>query len=360
MTSACNQNKINKKFKKIFFLLSPISLSRLFSFPNLDMMSTSTMDADLSYSFVVLYIFFAEPVMTSSPHSLPPTLSASDFPALVSTTDPRGSRRDERSPTENNSPVLDDKAQVKAERKAAKRAAAAEKAAEKQVAAQEKAAAKAAEKAKVAQEKIAEKERLAALKAEQEKLQREKLEKEKAARNKALQEEKEKLAKLEKVKAAKEAARTEKVKTVHVKKTKQGDGQKSSKRPDPAASAANDPAPTTPSEPSSQVPLLSKKPKKNKPISKPIRVSREETSVEDSMTISSTSVPEISHVSIAKPSHHTSESSSNNSRAQSVDQFMSNDPTSVEELLEDINLQDPVMDLPNHVFFDIHKINPCR
>src|ERR1700722_5883014 len=127
--------------------------------------------------------------------SLPLSLSSSDFPALISTTDPRTSGNSRQSSTEIHSPVVDDKTQVKVERKAAKKAAAAEKAVERQLAAQEKAAAKAGEKAKVAQEKAAEKERLATLKAQQEKLQREKLAKGKAAREKTLQEERDRAAK---------------------------------------------------------------------------------------------------------------------------------------------------------------------
>src|ERR1700722_344048 len=293
--------------------------------------------------------------------SLPLALSSSDFPALISTTDPRTSGNSRQSSTEIHSPVVDDKTQVKVERKAAKKAAAAEKAVERQLAAQEKAAAKAVEKAKVAQEKAAEKERLATLKAQQEKLQREKLAKEKAAREKTLQEERDRAAKwLREGVTKKQSVRAEREKLMQGKKLKNADGQKLSKRPATPVSAPSQQTSTnslaTPPEPSSQVPLLSKRPKKNKPISRPIRVLKEETLVEETVIISA--LPEISHVSIAKPIN-TSESSSNNSRAQSVDQFTSNDPTSVKDLLEEINLQNPMMDLPNHPFFDVYKINPA-
>ncbi|KAJ7745002.1 hypothetical protein DFH07DRAFT_963540 [Mycena maculata] len=77
----------------------------------------------------------------------------------------------------------DDKAPEKVERKVAKKAATAEKAAERQKIAQETATIKTAERAWVAQEKAAEKERAVVLKAEQEQVAREK--------------EKERLAKLE-------------------------------------------------------------------------------------------------------------------------------------------------------------------
>jgi len=263
-----------------------------------------------------------------------------------------GLRREEHAPTDDQS---DEKAQVKAERKAAKKAAAAEKAAEKQLAAQEKAAAKAAEKARAAQEKAAEKEKAATLKAQQEKLQKEKLEKGKAAKDKALQAEKEKVAKLERertAKAEKEQAEREKAAKPH-------------RRPDaPMSSSTSSRQPTKPvapvvvAEPPSQVPLLSKRPKKNKPSSKPIRVPKEEEIILDT-SISSTAAPDTLQTLVNKPIQ-VSESSSSNSRAQSIDHsIFSSDPTSVEEFLEEIDLKHPAMDLPNHPFFDLHKINPA-
>ena len=273
-----------------------------------------------------------------------------------------GLRREEHAPTDDQS---DEKAQVKAERKAAKKAAAAEKAAEKQLAAQEKAAAKAAEKARAAQEKAAEKEKAATLKAQQEKLQKEKLEKGKAAKDKALQAEKEKVAKLERertAKAEKEQAEREKVAQG---KVKQSDAAKPHRRPDaPMSSSTSSRQPTKPvapvvvAEPPSQVPLLSKRPKKNKPSSKPIRVPKEEEIILDT-SISSTAAPDTLQTLVNKPIQ-VSESSSSNSRAQSIDHsIFSSDPTSVEEFLEEIDLKHPAMDLPNHPFFDLHKINPA-
>jgi CCR4-NOT transcription complex subunit 4 len=278
---------------------------------------------------------------------------------LVSTTDPRTSGS---APTDDHS---DGKTLIKAERKGVKKAAATEKAVEKQLLAQEKAAAKAAEKAKAAQEKAAEKERAAAEKAQQEKLQKEQLKKAKAAKEKVLQAEKDKL---EKERAAKEAAaQVEREKATQGKKAVPVETLKPSKRSEPivplsSSSSRQSIKATTPAavaEPPSQVPLLSKRPKKNKPGAKPIRIPKEEEIIVET-PVSSTSVLETAHTSIGKPIQ-VSESSSNNSRAQSVDHSisLSSDPTSVEELLEEIDVKHPVMDLANHPFFDLQKINPA-
>jgi len=50
------------------------------------------------------------------------------------------------------------------------------------------------------------------------------------------------------------------------------------------------------------------------------------------------------------------DSSSNNSRSHSVDR---NSPTPIEDLLEDIHMLNPSMDLPNHPFFDTQKLSPA-
>ncbi|KAJ7724178.1 hypothetical protein DFH07DRAFT_855105 [Mycena maculata] len=309
-------------------------------------------------------------VSTTDSPALSLALSATDFPALMAAVDSVGSaaRRDEQSPTDE-ALQQDDKALEKAERKAAKKAAAAEKAAERQKIAQEKAAIKTAERARVAQEKAAEKERAVVLKAEQVQAQREKVEREKAAREK----EKERLAKLEQQRRAqllekekeKEAqAERERAKKVAAAKLAE---EKMAKRPESSqANTVKTPARQTPapkpamqaaSEPVSQVPLLSKKPKKNKPVTKAIKVSKEEEHlpVDETSTIPSASTTEPPALPPAKPAT-TASSSSNNSRAQSVDGNM---PTTVEELLEDLHILNPTMDLPNHIFFDVHKLNPA-
>ncbi|KAJ7168301.1 hypothetical protein C8R43DRAFT_1085698 [Mycena crocata] len=307
-------------------------------------------------------------VSTTDSPALSLALSSSDFPALMASSDSVGSmvRRDEQSPTDEPLSTQDDKALEKAERKAAKKAAAAEKAAERQKIAQEKAAIKTVERARVAQEKAVEKERAAALKAEQEQVQREKVEKEKAARER----EKDRLVKLEQQRQAQVA---EKEKEAQAEKEREkakkaaavkASEPKANKRPEVTSSSAakaptrqtSAPKTTTmpaPSEPVSQVPLLSKKPKKNKPVSKPIKLSKEEEHLPADETMPSAST-EAAPPPARPPT--TATSSSNNSRSQSLDGNM---PTTVEELLEDLHILNPTMDLPNHIFFDVHKLNPA-
>ncbi|KAF7294679.1 PAN2-PAN3 deadenylation complex catalytic subunit PAN2 [Mycena indigotica] len=268
-----------------------------------------------------------------------PSLSAADFPALTASTSVDSSTLRREEPIVEQQPVpspIDDKATEKAERKAARKAAAAEKAAERQKIAQEKAAIKSAERARLAQEKEekqaalkAEQDRAAALKTEQERTAKERLEKEKVAR------EKERLAKLEQQRVAEE----KKNKTSEQKAKKEGTTRQTS-------------AATT-QEPVSQLPLLSKKPKKNKPVVRPIKqVHREEhhqpVSVDDTNTLPPTSAIETTIFPTG---------SSNNSRAQSVDGNAL--PTTLEDLLEDLHVMNPSLDLPNHIFFDVHKINPA-
>jgi len=108
------------------------------------------------------------------------------------------------------------------------------------------------------------------------------------------------------------------------------------------------PKPASLSEPAPQVPLLSKKPKKTKPTAKPLKVLKEDMSYPSEVSIPPVSVSDASLL--------PTDSSSNNSRSHSLDR---NAPTSVEELLEDLDASNPGMDLPNHPFFDIQKLNPA-
>ena len=240
---------------------------------------------------------------------------------------------------------------------------------EKQLAAQEKAAAKAAEKTKAAQEK-AEKEKVALAKAQQEKLQKEKVEKTKAARDKLSlteKDRKEKTIKVEKEKPAKvvkESAAPSDEKVVQEKKAKQLDTPKVSKRLETTASsptttrqAVRPPPVTVVTEPPPQSPLLSKRPKKKKPSAKPIRIPKEEESTPGT-PVSSNPILEAGHTTSSDKPIQVSETSSNNSRAQSVDYSSTNEPTSIEELLEEIDVRNPSMNITHHPFFDLTKINP--
>ncbi|KAK7449634.1 transcriptional repressor general negative regulator of transcription subunit 4 [Stygiomarasmius scandens] len=289
-------------------------------------------------------------------------LSSSDFPALSSTvateataTSPQEGQGDAQEDPESEATL---KAQEKAARKAAKKAAAAEKAAERQKIAQEKAAAKAAEKARVAQEKAIEKEKAAALKAQQdkEKAEKEQMEKAKAKaereKERAARAERERLAQIEREKAAE----IEKEKAVKRAVAAAAKAEAQIKREAVSKASSNvKQAPPPPPEPVAQVPLLSKKPKKNKPIAKPIKLPKEEEHAHyESSTISSATPSDA-----PAPNVKGSAASSNNSRSHSLDRNNNNIPTSIEEFLEDIHTLNPHLNLLNHPFFDLSKINPA-
>ncbi|KAF7970663.1 hypothetical protein HWV62_44987 [Athelia sp. TMB] len=296
-----------------------------------------------------------------------------DFPALsTEINSPHPSLPEAAVGTPTETSQLDLLAMAKVEKKAAKKAAAAERALERAKVAQEKAAAKAAEKAKLAQEKAAERERATALKEEKELLQKEKIEKEKAVKERLRAErvaadvEKEAALKLEHKKASQiERERTMQAKAAATQKKTKTAAQAFAASAEPAGlvKSANHPSvrnlissPVVTNE-TMQAPLLSKMPKKNKPITKPIRIPREEE-VEDLSATISAATPDTPLSAAPRPSA-TVESSINNSRAQSVDRGGSGEPTSVAELLEEIDLQHPSMDLPNHPFFDTYKLNPA-
>ncbi|KAG1768623.1 hypothetical protein EV702DRAFT_1144308 [Suillus placidus] len=309
------------------------------------------------------------PSVSSSPSPVP-ALSSADFPALNADVLPPPDAQ----PADASSPAEGSKEQAKAERKAAKKAVAAERALERQKAAQEKAAAKATEKARIAQEKALEKEKLAKEKEEREKLLREKaemerVEKEMQVREKAAEEEKERAAikekerqslaektQAEKARAAQAKAQKAAKSALVVKATKSAG---SSGQVPATATAKQSPAPSKASESTEQAPILSKMPKKNKPVTRPIKIPKEdEIALGDASAAPSTSVSEAVNFPPPKTTN-TVVSSSNNSRAQSVDTSSPVEPTSLADLLDDIDVRNPSMDLPNHPFFDIAKINPA-
>ncbi|KAH7910631.1 hypothetical protein BJ138DRAFT_1008399 [Hygrophoropsis aurantiaca] len=306
-------------------------------------------------------------IPSSTSPSPSPALSSSDFPALNAETPVQ---LDATSPADDIPLVETDKEQAKAERKAAKKKAAAERALERQKIAQEKAAAKAAEKAKLALEKAAEKEKAAALKEEKDKALKAKLEQEKAEKERA---EKEKLA-LEKAQREKAAAKEEKEKAAQAEKEKiaQAKAQKAAKQaatqnraktpvstPQKSIPTPNQtPAPKTP-QLAVQAPILSKMPKKNKPVTRPIRIPKEEEAVpEESSALPSASASDVATFPSIRAGLAIG-SSSNNSRAQSMDRLSPIEPTSIADLLDDIDVRNPGMDLPSHPFFDMQKINPA-
>lgn len=255
-----------------------------------------------------------------------------------------------------------------------KKAAAAERALERQKAAQEKAAAKATEKARIAQEKAVEKEKLAKEKEEREKLVRERaeverVEKERQAQEKAAEEETERaLIKEKERQALAEKTQAEKARAAQVKAQKAAKSALAIKATKSAGSSSQVPAtptakqspvPSKASEPVEQAPILSKMPKKNKPVARPIKVPKEdEIALGNASAAPSISVSESANFPPSKTTN-TVVSSSNNSRAQSVDTSSPVEPASLADLLDDIDVRNPSMDLPNHPFFDIAKINPA-
>ncbi|KAG6903177.1 hypothetical protein C0995_002720 [Termitomyces sp. Mi166 len=284
-------------------------------------------------------------VSTTVSPSLSLALSSADFPALTASP-VEASPREEPIVAEDAVVQLDPKAREKAERKAAKKAAAVEKAAERQRIAQEKAAIKVAERAKLALERqlekekaLLEKEKAQTIKAQQ-KAAKDQADRDRVAKAKA---ENERLAKEKEIQAEKER---QKEKDAQLKK-KQNEDKRSQQSSKP--SRLNTAPKVVSAPPETQVPLLSKKPKKNKPAAKPIRALKEEgPNVDDGVTIPTISTSDAHLV--------PSNTSTNNSRSHSLDRHS---PTSVEDLLEDIDISNPTMDLPNHPFFDTHRLSPA-
>ncbi|KAJ4488561.1 hypothetical protein J3R30DRAFT_3696445 [Lentinula aciculospora] len=296
--------------------------------------------------------------LRAEPVSEGPSLSSpSDFPALSSTITSDLAAQNTPSPSTTMPGEQDLKLQEKEERKAAKKEAAAAKAVERQKIAQEKAVAKAAEKARIAAEKAIEKAQAAVLKAqlEKEKAERERLENENAKlerekerllrveRGRVTQIEREKAAQAEKGKMAKKAATTARVTDARKDTDKHTDGKRINVK-----EASSDIV--------TQVPLLSKKPKKNKPVTRPIRVPHKEDDfgTTDNSSYPFATVSDTAHAEAFKATSTTN--SSNNSRAQSLERHM---PTPLEDLMEDIHVMNPAMDLLKHPFFDLAKINPA-
>ncbi|KAF9001884.1 hypothetical protein BDQ17DRAFT_1306740 [Cyathus striatus] len=284
-------------------------------------------------------------VSTSASPAPSLVLSSADFPALTVTSAGTISSSLQSSSTEVNDDNAE--AQSKVARKAAKKAAAAEKATERQRLAQEKAVVKAAERSKLAKER----EKAVALKVEQEKaaseklarikedqraarLEAERLEREKTEREDA--EEKQKLAQPKKI-TAKQNAGTKAKGSLALK------GNVSSQSDQTSISTSAFPEATT------QVPLLSKKPKKSKPVTKPIKVPKDGESVHDEgSTLPSAATSDTPHL----PAR--TDTNSSNSRSQSLDR---NTLTTVQELLAEIDSLNPRLDLPSHPFFNLHKLS---
>ncbi|KAI0654784.1 hypothetical protein C8Q70DRAFT_925216 [Cubamyces menziesii] len=315
--------------------------------------------------------------VSASPSPAPtqsPALSSSDFPALSAAAEhpaPSDAPQASEAP-EAPSEALDSAAQEKAARKAAKKAQAAARAAERARVAQEKAAARAAEKERLAKEKAAEKERQAALKAEKEKAAKEKAEKEKAEREKAAKEkaEREQAARERAEKEAAEKAERERAaeaaKAAKAAAKQAAVANKTSKAPSassPTGTAQSEkgrkaptaPAVAPPSEPVEQAPILAKMPKKNKPVTKPIKIPKEDHAADAASTLPSAATSDAPQL----PETRATDSSSNDSRAHSVDRAPPVEPMSLKDMLKELHVQFPWLGLSKHPFFDLQKINPA-
>ena len=295
------------------------------------------------------------PVSPSTASSV--ALSLSDFPALQSLsagTNPP-TRSDQPSPdgqetsgdpaSEGTQPTLD----AKGLKKATQKALAAERAAERQRILQEKAVLRAAEKQKTA----AEKERL-----KKEKEDREKGERERVAR---LAEEK---AEKEKERVKREKVAKEQAALASAEKEKQQQARRAAKLAKQQTSAPartvdidRSPAPAS-INPVETIPMLSKMPKKYKPVTKPIRIPKDDinqdgSSAQPSAVTDGTPEPPEARL------YAGAETSSTPSRPISPDQTLSTEVTSVEELLMQIDMQAPHMNVSSHPIFDLSKINPA-
>jgi len=285
-----------------------------------------------------------------------PLLSSSDFPALTAQL-PQPPSASSELPAENLADACGTELDEKAVRRAEKEAAAAERAAER--------AKRRAEKDRERAERKAEKDRLERERKEKEKLERER-EEERLEKEKAMKEQREREKARELEATAKAEAQKKATLSAKVQKA-EASSSSSSKRKSNAKSA---PAPRTTSTPSlpqsipsfsppSQGPLLSKLPKKNRPIAKPIKIPKEdELPGEPPSALASAATSEAPQLPLEKPSGSVRDTSSTSSRGQSIERA-TNEPTSIGELLAEIERQHPTIDMAHHPFFDAQKLNPA-
>ncbi|KAI0059108.1 hypothetical protein BV25DRAFT_1169580 [Artomyces pyxidatus] len=300
-----------------------------------------------------------EPSFRSTAPSPSPLLSSSDFPALTAQPPQLSTIATSERLQEQAGEVDGDKAV----RKAAKKAAAAERAAERLRASTEKKAERERERlekrAKLGKERE-EKDRVKREKEEQVRVRREeqaKIELENTLKAK-LELEKVELA-LKQVKEVTAVAAKSAIvqKPVEEPAAMPAPPRKATRQP---SSAKLTPAPiVTAPEVVSQGPLLSKMPKKNRPVAKPIRIPKEDESpAEPSSVIPSAATSEAPASERAGGGGESIvDTNSSSSRGQSLERT-TYEPTSVEELLAQIAIQNPAMNLSSHPFFDITKINP--
>ena len=284
--------------------------------------------------------------MSPSPASSA-VLSLSDFPALpTSSTGTNPPTRSDQPPPDSceatgdpTSEEIQPRPDAKALKKATQKAVAAERAAERQRISQERAVLRAAQK----QQAAVDKERL-----------KEKEERERAAR---LAEENAK----QKEKAKREEAAlaaAEKLKQQQAKKAaKQAKQQVSTPAPAKVADTDRSPGPAS-TNTVEIIPMLSKMPKKYRPVTKPIKIPKDDQNQDGSSAQPSAVTAETSDLLEAHLSAGA-DTSSTPSRSISPDRTSSTEGTSVEELLLQIDMQAPYMNVSRHPIFDVSKINPA-
>ena len=236
------------------------------------------------------------------------------------------------------------KLDAKALKRATQKSVAAERAAERQRISQEKAALHAAEKQKA----VAEKERL----------KREQEERGKAARIA------EEIAEQEKEKTKRDKAAKELAVLAAAEKQKQQQAKKAAKLTKQQAPIPAKVVPDTDRSSTSAsantveiIPMLSKMPKKYKPVTKPIKIPKDEQNQDGSSAQPSAVTAETPDLPEARL-YTGAETSSTPSRSISPDRASSTEVTSVGELLLQIDMQAPYMNVSRHPIFDMSKINP--
>ncbi|KAF8274237.1 hypothetical protein EI94DRAFT_1794454 [Lactarius quietus] len=286
-----------------------------------------------------------------------PLLSSSDFPALTAQP-PQPPSASSDLPVETRTNGDGTQVDEKAVRRAEKKAAAAERAAER--------AKRRAEKEREKAEKRAERERLERERKELERLEKEqeqeRLERERSEKQ---QRERERARELQEEAANAEPSK----KTNATGKSQKPEVTSSSSTSTRRSNARSMPVPksipplvptfTVSTSPPSQGPLLSKMPKKNRPVTKPIRIPKEDESMPETPSVlTSAATSEAPQFTLEKSSTNVLDTNSTSSRGQSIER-MTNDPTTVGELLAEIERQYPMMDLVHHPFFDVQKLNPA-
>ncbi len=294
--------------------------------------------------------------------SPPPVLSSTDFPALPTVaSDPMTRPKEVTQP--HILPSKDEKEQARLDRRVAKKIAAAERAAEKERETEEKIAAEKERKERAREEKERvreEKERL--VKEKKEKGEREKADKERERERlmaeRAAEREQNEQAKGKKGKGnakqeSKQGASTNNIVSSPAKAGKGGPKAQSS---------------TAPLAEPSPMPMLSKMPKKNKPVTKPIRTQSQyhkeddshESALPSATAKSNSSTPQVPNAKISSVSNSAAQSEDGISNAveehESTHSTAPSKPKTLKELLHEIDVASNGIHLPTHPFFDIQKL----